>query len=130
MMPASMPSRLGVFPTHRPGSITGRSIAPIDRYCSVAMGIRSGRFGQSSIQRSNCLELILHRTEARENRRKLFGADVEVFANSSPQHCGGDVAAAALLLRLLQDHENDAFAMIQSIADIGQHGLWIVIAHG
>lgn len=61
----------------------------------------------------------LTRAEAREHFRKCFWTDVEIFAHASPQHCGRDVAVAALFLRLVQHVQHDPFFAGQAIADVG-----------
>jgi hypothetical protein len=43
-----------------------------------------------------------------------------MFADPAPQHRGGDVAAAALFLGIVQDLEHDALAAGEAVANIRQ----------
>src|SRR6201999_1924191 len=61
----------------------------------------------------------LTRAEAREHFRKCFRTDVEIFADSAPQHRGWDVAVTALLLRLVQDVQHYPLFAGKSVADVG-----------
>src|SRR5690606_41034904 len=58
--------------------------------------------------------------EARKHRRKLFGADIEVFANASPQHGRRNVPAVALRLRLPEHVQHDSLLASESVADVRQ----------
>src|SRR3970282_80919 len=58
--------------------------------------------------------------QAREHRREVFGTDVEVLAYAAPEHRRGDVAAAALLLGLVENVQDDSLLASQAVADIGQ----------
>ena len=60
------------------------------------------------------------RPQPRQHGGEVFGADVKVLAHPSPQHGRGDVAAAAFLLRLVQDPEDHALLAREAVAHIGQ----------
>lgn len=55
-----------------------------------------------------------------QHAREVFRADVEVFADPSPQHGRGDVAATAFFLRLVQHPQDHALLAREPIAHVGQ----------
>src|SRR5262245_58998676 len=91
-----------------PGSRTRRHYAPSSRDRQYAFRVRS-----------------LAGAELREHLGESVRADVEVFANASPQHRCRDICIAALLLQLMQYVEHDSQLAGQAVADIG----YPVIAH-
>jgi hypothetical protein len=58
--------------------------------------------------------------EPGQHGRELFGADVEMFDDSAPEHGGRDIPTAALQLGGVQDLEHDALATGETVAHIGQ----------
>lgn len=59
--------------------------------------------------------------EPRKHGGQIFRADIEMLADTPPEHRGGHVAAAALFLRFVQHVEDDALLAREAITDVGQH---------